>query len=84
MPCCQIRILLQQITFMFFLVFHQDNNYVVDESYLDRFNNLDIDASLKLSFMGGMVSVSGSAKYLEDRALTENTVSTTLKYVLHE
>ena len=29
----------------------------IEESQLDRMNNMDIDASMKLSFMGGLVSV---------------------------
>ena len=29
----------------------------IEESQLDRMNNIDIDASMKLSFMGGLVSV---------------------------
>ena len=29
----------------------------IEESQLDRMNNMDIDASMKLSFMGGLISV---------------------------
>jgi hypothetical protein len=50
------------------------------ETLLDRMNLLDIDASLALSFMGGLVKVSGSAKYLHNAQLTDNYVRVTLDY----
>ena len=40
--------------------------FLVSESFLDRVDTIDIDASLKLSFMAGLVKVSGSARYLHD------------------
>ena len=47
---------------------------------LERLNNLDISANLKLSFMGGLVSVDGSAKYLDKRARNENSVSASIVF----
>ena len=41
-------------------------DFIVSESFLDRVNTIDIDASLKLSFMGGLIKISGSAGYLHD------------------
>lgn len=42
--------------------------------------NLDISAELKLSFMGGLVQVSGAAKYIDDRKSSEQQARVTLKY----
>ena len=44
-----------------------DFKVIAEDSVEDKTFNLDIDASLKLSFLGGLVSVQGSAKYLDDR-----------------
>merc|ERR1711971_68729 len=52
----------------------------VSESYLDRVNALNMDLSLELSLMTGLVEVSGSANYLQNTELPENTVSTTLQF----
>ena len=41
-------------------------DFFVSESFLDRVDTIDIDASLKLSFMGGLIEISGSARYLHD------------------
>lgn len=44
-----------------------------EQSLKDRMTNLGIEASLKLTFMGGLISVSGSAKYLhEEKAKQED------------
>ena len=40
--------------------------FLVSESFLDRVDTIDIDASLKLSFMSGLIKISGSARYLND------------------
>jgi hypothetical protein len=56
------------------------HTYSTTETLLDRMNLLDIEASLKLSFMGGLIPVSGSAKYLHDEQLTDNKVRVTLDY----
>ena len=42
------------------------NDFQIYKSYLDRVDDIDIKASLKLSFMAGLISVSGSAAYLHD------------------
>ena len=50
------------------------------QDYQTRVNKLVIDASLKLSFMGGLISVDGSANYLHDESQTDNQVQVTLLY----
>ena len=41
---------------------------------------MGLDAEMQLSFMGGLITVSGGAKYLKDQDLKENTVKSTLVY----
>ncbi|CAK6977643.1 stonustoxin subunit beta-like [Scomber scombrus] len=41
---------------------------------------LDIEASLKLSFLGGLIEVGGSAKYLNDQKKFKNQSRVTLQY----
>ena len=61
--------------------FETQNQIVKLSNYqLERLNNLDIDASLALSFMGGLVKVEGSANYLDKREKKENTVSASIVY----
>ena len=42
--------------------------------------SLGIDANLKLSFMGGLIQVSGAAKYMNDRKSSAQQARVTLKY----
>ena len=52
-----------------------ENDFKIYKSYLERINDIDIKASLKLSFMGGLISVSGSAAYLHDgKILIDNAI----------
>ena len=51
-----------------------------NENTLQRLNDLRIDASLKLSFMGGLVDVSGSALYLKKKLESKNSVSISYHY----
>ena len=61
--------------------FETQNQIVKLSNYqLERLNNLDISASLKLSFMGGLVGVEGSANYLDQRVKKENSVSASIVY----
>ena len=46
----------------------------------DKANALDIKANLKLSFMGGLIQVSGAAKYLDDRTSSFCQERVTMKY----
>jgi len=50
------------------------------ESVDDKMTKMDISASLKTSFMSGMVEVSGSAAYLRDKKRKNNQARVSLKY----
>ncbi|XP_054153106.1 uncharacterized protein LOC128951849 [Oppia nitens] len=43
-----------------------DLKFTTDDSLQNKFNQLDVEASLKLSVLGGKVNLGGSAKYLKD------------------
>ena len=49
-----------------------DTRFEVTQSTLDRTDLIDLDADLGLSFMGGLVSAKGSAKYLDNRRSKKN------------
>uniref|UniRef100_A0A3Q2DMB6 Uncharacterized protein n=1 Tax=Cyprinodon variegatus TaxID=28743 RepID=A0A3Q2DMB6_CYPVA len=53
---------------------------VASESIEDKSSALDVEASLKASFLGGLVKVEGSAKYLNDQVTSKNQARVTLKY----
>lgn len=53
---------------------------LAEDTIESKSNALDISASLKLSFMGGLISVSGSAKYLDDRKSSNHQSRVTMKY----
>ncbi|XP_039905250.1 uncharacterized protein LOC120744769 isoform X2 [Simochromis diagramma] len=53
---------------------------VASESISDKSSALNVDASLKASFLGGLVQVDGSAKYLNDSKSSRNQARVTLKY----
>ena len=53
--------------------FSSEHKVAITQTTLDRTNLLDIDASLKLSFMGRLVSIGGSAKYLDNRVKKTNS-----------
>ena len=57
-----------------------DFEVIAEDSIEDKAFNLDIDASLKLSFLGGLVNVEGSAKYLDDRKSSKRQARVSLKY----
>ncbi|XP_028408061.1 uncharacterized protein LOC114530661 [Dendronephthya gigantea] len=46
----------------------------------DKTSALDIEASLKLSFLSGLVNVEGAAKYLNDTKTSKNQCRVVLKY----
>ena len=46
----------------------------------DKANALNIEGSLKLSFLGGLVNVEGAAKYLKDRKTSSHQSRVVLKY----
>lgn len=53
---------------------------VASESIEDKSSALDVEASLKASFLGGLVKVEGSAKYLNDQMTSKNQDRVTLQY----
>ncbi|XP_053186877.1 uncharacterized protein LOC128369826 [Scomber japonicus] len=58
------------------------NNFeiVASESIADKSSALNVQASLKASFLGGLVEVGGSAKYLNDSKTSKNQSRVTLNY----
>lgn len=53
---------------------------VASESIEGKSSALNVEASLKASFLGGLIQVNGSAKYLNDSKTSKNQVRMTLKY----
>ncbi|XP_030257458.1 uncharacterized protein LOC115571939 [Sparus aurata] len=53
---------------------------VASESIEDKSSALTVEASLKASFLGGLVEVEGSAKYLNDQKTSKKQAKVTLKY----
>nr|BAK18815.1 pvtoxin-b [Pterois volitans] len=53
---------------------------IASDSIEDKSSLMDIEASLKASFLGGLVEVGGSAKYLDDRKKFKNQSRVTLQY----
>ncbi|XP_029930633.1 verrucotoxin subunit beta-like [Myripristis murdjan] len=53
---------------------------VASESLEDKSSALNVQASLKASFLAGLVEVGGSAKYLNDSKISKNQARVTLKY----
>ncbi|XP_005814989.1 uncharacterized protein LOC102223852 [Xiphophorus maculatus] len=59
---------------------NSDFEIVASESIEDKSSALDVEASLKASFLGGLVKVEGSAKYLNDQMTSKNQARVTLQY----
>ncbi|XP_033991905.1 uncharacterized protein LOC117487401 [Trematomus bernacchii] len=59
---------------------YNDCNIVASESIEDKSKALNVEASLKASFLSGLVEVEGSAKYLNDSKTSKNYARVTLKY----
>ncbi|XP_067462956.1 uncharacterized protein [Thunnus thynnus] len=57
-----------------------DFEIVASESIEDKSSSLNVDASLKLSVLFGLLNTNGSAKYLEDCKKSKNQARVTLKY----
>uniref|UniRef100_A0A3B3Q7U0 Uncharacterized protein n=1 Tax=Paramormyrops kingsleyae TaxID=1676925 RepID=A0A3B3Q7U0_9TELE len=53
---------------------------IASDSVKDKAWALNVDASLKASFLGGLVEVGGSAKYLKDTKASKKQSRVTLKY----
>ncbi|XP_049455469.1 uncharacterized protein LOC125902864 isoform X1 [Epinephelus fuscoguttatus] len=59
---------------------YNDFEIVASESIADKSSALNVEASLKASFLSGLVEVGGSAKYLNDSKTSKNQARVTLKY----
>ncbi|XP_044035525.1 LOW QUALITY PROTEIN: stonustoxin subunit beta-like [Siniperca chuatsi] len=53
---------------------------IASDSIEDKSSLLDVEASLKASFLGGLIEVGGSAKYLNDTKKYQNQSRVTLQY----
>ncbi|MBN3302044.1 STXB protein, partial [Amia calva] len=53
---------------------------IASDSIEDKPSALNVEASLKVSFLGGLVEVKGSTKYLKDTKNSKNQARVTLKY----
>nr|XP_025039726.1 stonustoxin subunit alpha-like [Pelodiscus sinensis] len=53
---------------------------IASDTIEDKANALNVTASLKASFLGGMIEVSGSAKYLNDTKTSKQQARVTLRY----
>ena len=51
-----------------------------DDSFESKCQSLDINADIKLSFIAGLVSVKGSAKYLTSKKSSKNEARVVLEY----
>ncbi|KAL7386873.1 hypothetical protein ABVT39_015024 [Epinephelus coioides] len=59
---------------------YNDFDIVASESIADKSSALNVEASLKASFLSGLVEVGGSAKYLNDSKTSKSQARVTLKY----
>ncbi|XP_068196990.1 verrucotoxin subunit beta-like [Antennarius striatus] len=59
---------------------YNDFEIVASESIEDKSSAMNVEASLKASFLSGLVQVGGSAKYLSDNKSSRNQARVTLTY----
>ncbi|XP_060549711.1 uncharacterized protein LOC117659866 [Pantherophis guttatus] len=57
-----------------------ESEIIASDSIDDKSSALDISASLKASFLGGLVEVGGSAKYLHDKKKSKQQARVTVQY----
>ncbi|KAG9334574.1 hypothetical protein JZ751_007510, partial [Albula glossodonta] len=55
-------------------------NFAASDSLSEKASLLDVNASLKASFLGGLVEVGGSAKYLRDKRSSMHQCRVTMQY----
>ncbi|KAM9321725.1 uncharacterized protein KZ484_021920 [Pholidichthys leucotaenia] len=60
--------------------FYNDFEIVTSDSIEDKSSALNVSASLKASFLSGLVEVGGAARYLKDTKTSKNQVTVTLNY----
>ena len=59
---------------------YTNSEVLADDTIDDKTSALNIEASIKLSFLGGLVNVQGAAKYLDDRKTSSHHSRVVLKY----
>ncbi|KAK2854359.1 hypothetical protein Q5P01_007020 [Channa striata] len=59
---------------------YSDFDIVTSDSTEDKSHALNVEASLKASFLSGMVEVEGSGKYMKNNIASKNQARVTLKY----
>ena len=59
---------------------YTNSEVLAEDTIDDKASALNIEASLKLSFLGGLVNVQGAAKYLDDRKISTHHSRVVLKY----
>ena len=59
---------------------YTNSEVLTEDTIDDKTSALNIEASLKLSFLGGLVNVQGAAKYLDDRKTSSHHSRVVLKY----
>ncbi|KAJ8404057.1 hypothetical protein AAFF_G00344070 [Aldrovandia affinis] len=57
-----------------------DFKIITSDSSEDKASALNVEASLEASFLGGMISVKGSAKFLNDKKMSKRQSRVTLQY----
>ena len=59
---------------------YTNSEVLAEDTIDDKASALKIEASIKLSFLGGLVNVQGAAKYLDDRKTSSHHSRVVLKY----
>ena len=59
---------------------YTNSEVLAEDTIDDKTSALNIEASLKLSFLGGLINVQGAAKYLDDRKTSSHHSRVVLKY----
>ena len=59
---------------------YTNSEVLAEDTIDDKASALNIEASIKLSFLGGLVNVEGAAKYLDDRKTSRHHSRVVLKY----
>jgi len=59
---------------------YTNSEVLAEDTIDDKTSALNIEASIKLSFLGGLVNLQGAAKYLDDRKTSSHHSRVVLKY----
>ena len=58
----------------------QKHELVAEESVVDKMSHLDVGASLSMSLLGGLIDISGSARYVQDNKTSKHHARVALRY----